>query len=215
MYQWLLILIVLLFFIYNFTNVNKECFNVGANNIQISSQLFLKDVCSKKDDGASCSNDSECKSNLCYYKYDSDLVPTSLDYFNNGVNGSCIDIKNNSPKGKEKDLCLKRSIRFNKFDPQYTTIPYVLIGSNQLKDSNSASNIKSAMKILKDYKNEFFCKNDLTCNTPTEIPENINNNTALYNLCNTINNNINITDGLNKNNGIWEACLLIEAGICE
>ena len=54
MYQWLLILIVLLFFIYNFTHVNKECFNVGANNIQISSQLYLNDVCSKKEDGASC-----------------------------------------------------------------------------------------------------------------------------------------------------------------
>ena len=144
MYQWLLILIVLLFFIYNFTNVNKECFNVGANNIQISSQLFLTDVCSKKEDGASCTNDKDCQSNFCY--------PLKASY----AQATCQTKSEGIVKNHK--LC----IDYNDEDNRLVDSINDYLNDNDFDTPDQKEkNINFFKKYFSKYNSSFICKPDL------------------------------------------------------
>jgi hypothetical protein len=123
-YQWIIILCLLLFFIF-FSINKKECFSVGGqgngNDISISSNLFLKDVCHKSDDGEKCNIDSDCQSNICFYKYDGTKninVSGVCKSGNATLNSLCVhDTKRFLTNNPNDDSVIIKN--FNDYNPDY------------------------------------------------------------------------------------------------
>jgi hypothetical protein len=193
MYKWITILLLLIFFII-ISVKNKECFSVGggdeSNNINISSNLYLTDVChkGKKLDGETCKIDDNCNSGFCFYKFNDKLEKT--DYNENGVNGSCININIDKPNASDNQLCIPRNINEDKFGPLYIQSIYknALFQTDTRVSPEKKTNIKKLLNSnFKNYNNEFFCKEDSVCSDKL-IPDmkDVDNTSDLYNICSNL-----------------------------
>ena len=166
MYQWITILCILLFFL--FVSINKkECFSVGfESDISISSNLFLKDVCNKVDDGEDCKVDSDCKSNFCFYSFNDSLVKE--DYDINGVKGKCVNIDgDNKPNNTTNNLCILRNTDLIKYGPPYIQNIYTndaLFNTDGTVTEINKNNIKQLYnENFKDYNPNFYCNESTKC----------------------------------------------------
>ena len=223
-YQWITILCLLLFFIF-ISVKNKECFSVGGqgngDNINISSNLYLTDVCKKKD-GEICKIDDNCNSGFCFYRFNDTLEKT--DYY---VNGSCIniDIDIDKPNASNNQLCIPRNIDMDIFGPLYIKSIYqnALFQTDASVSPEKKTNIKNLLNSkFKDYNNDFFCKEGSTCSDKT-IPNmrNVDTDSDLYKVCNNLkeivsdfDNDINVFGSdVDKINLVCKKYL--GAGICE
>jgi len=189
-YQWITILLILLFFIF-ISVKNKECFSVGeqgnGDNINISSNLYLTDVCKSKVD-ETCKIDDNCNSGFCFYRFNDTLEKT--DYHTNGVNGSCINIDDDKPNASNNQLCIPRNIDMDQYGPLYIKSIYrnALFQTDDSVSPENKTNIKNLLNSnFKDYNNKFFCNEGSTCSDKT-IPNmiNVDNTSDLHNICSNL-----------------------------
>jgi hypothetical protein len=183
-YQWITILCLLLFFIF-ISVKNKECFSVGGqgnggqgngDNINISSNLYLTDVCNqlpKLVNGSSCVSNTSCQSGFCYplnasyaeptcqtksdgtventelcIDYDNDLI----DSINNYLNNQNFDNDNNKNKNENIDF-LKEY--FSKYNSSFicTNTPKSIDDINSLKMLYDESKDKDIYKMCEKFNN--------------------------------------------------------------
>lgn len=194
MYQWITILCILLFFL--FVSINKkECFSVGfESDISISSNLLLDSRICKVDDGGDCKVDSNCKSNFCFYSFNSASGELKGKCENNDAD--------NKPNGENNDICLHRSILNNFYNEDgdickdinnnciiNNFYEYFHFQDNENIKKNLTEKLSASFTT---YNKDYFCKDGTNCSSSIDNfnNEDINTNTELYNLCKELVTNI-------------------------
>jgi len=196
-YQWITILCILLFFLF-FSINKKECFSVGfESDISISSNLFLDSSICKVEDGGDCKVDSDCKSNFCFYSFNSASGELKGKCENNDAD--------NKPNGENNDICLHRSILNNFYNEDGDICEDInnncIISNffeyfNFLEDDISENTKKILTEKLSasftTYNKDYFCKDGTNCSSSIDNFNNkdINTNTELYKLCSELVTNI-------------------------
>ena len=179
-YQWITILCILLFFL--FVSINKkECFSVGfESDISISSNLFLKDVCNKLDNGLPCISNASCLSDFCYPTD----ISASKSYTIDPISGfTCQDKSTGTREDYGINYNLLPNRIYNAFDNSY------IKNTGILKTE------------LQKYKNNLACKNNYNNN----IDLNMENNTMKKFVTEENNDIKNLCDAFYSNTSdIWK-----------
>jgi len=187
-------LCILLFFL--FVSINKkECFSVGfESDISISSNLLLDSRICKVDDGGDCKVDSNCKSNFCFYSFNSASGELKGKCENNDAD--------NKPNGENNDICLHRSILNNFYNEDgdickdinnnciiNNFYEYFHFQDNENIKKNLTEKLSASFTT---YNKDYFCKDGTNCSSSIDNfnNEDINTNTELYNLCKELVTNI-------------------------
>lgn len=177
-YQWIIILCILLYFL--FVSINKkECFSVGGqgnkNDISISKNLFLKDVCHKSPklvNGSPCVSNASCQSNFCY--------PLNTTY----TKSTCQTKSDGTVENAE--LCIN-------YDNLIENINSYLSDHDFDNDINTEENMNFLKKYFSEYNSSFICKNTPKSNVDNDDLKIVYNDddskdTDIYRMCEEFNN---------------------------